>query len=207
MNLRVLTPPDKAPISIEEAVSHLELTVPTDYAEADLQQAKLELFINAAREAYEGTANLTVHQTVYEYCLPCFPDAAFIELPRAYPLVSVASITIKDSDEAEASWSSSEWLADLKAKPGRIMPRYGQTWPSTTLSPASPISIVYTAGLAASPEVEAADDIKEAILMLVAAMYENREAEVLVDQGAAASALVQYGFRFYRDLRRTTFRF
>lgn len=208
IDFRVVTAATKLPVSIEEVLAHLEITEPGDADELELLTNKLTLFIGAAREAYEGHANRTIHETVYDAVLQEWPDTNYIELPRAAPLVSVASVTLKDSDELETLWSSSEWIADTNSEPGRLMPRYNESWPDFTPSPASPIKIRYTAGLAASPEVEAADVIKQPILMMVSALYENREAETILTHTANTSSLLtQYGFRFFRDLKRTKFSF
>lgn len=208
MNFRVYTAPIKLPVSIEEARVHLEITDPTDPDESSLMYTKLGLFIGAAREAYEATANRTIHQTVYEAFPDSFPSEGYLELPRATPLVSIDSVTLRNSSEVESTWDTAEWIADTGVSPGRLLPRYNFSWSEFTQSPSSPIKIRYTAGLAtASPEVEADDDIKLPILMLVAAMYENREAEVLTETSQATAVLLEYGFKFFRNLRRATWNF
>lgn len=171
----VVTAPTTEPVSVAEFKEHANIVG------TDNDAVLIPIYITAARKHLEWRTGRTIHQTTYDLFLDDWPDEdPYIELPRATPLVSVTTITYKDSAGTVNTWSSSLYVADTDSVPGRIYPAYGETWPSFTPYPASPIKVRYVAGIAtASPIVQAASDIKLATMLLVAAAFENREPELV----------------------------
>ena len=68
-----------------------------------------------------------------------------------------------------------DYIVDISSEPGRVVLAYGKSWPSTTLQPANGICIEFDAGYGdAAADVPAA--VKQAMLLLIGHLYENREA-------------------------------
>jgi uncharacterized phiE125 gp8 family phage protein len=183
----VIVPPIKDPVSLTEAKAQCRI-------DGSTEDALLGIFIAAARDYVEWRTSRTIHDTTLEYVLDGWPGTDRIALPRATPLIEIVSVKYKDSAENETTWSPTEYLANTDAVPGELALAYGKSWPSFTPSPVSPIRIRYRAGKATgSPEVEAADAIKYAVLLLVGGMYENRESENIADRGVLSKLAADYG--------------
>jgi uncharacterized phiE125 gp8 family phage protein len=164
-----------------EAVSLAELR---QHLRVDDQEetTKLNALGKAARQYYEWRTGRTIHATTLEWVLSDWPSSNRIRLPRATPLVSISSFKYYDENGVETTWAASNYIADTWEEPGNLVLTYGNSWPSVTLYPVAPIRIRYVAGIAVnSPLVEADEDIKIPILMVAAALWENREAEVVGD--------------------------
>ena len=170
----VITSPAKEPITVEEACDHAAI------ADVDGASNRMSLCIKAAREMFERHTGRTVHETTYEFVLDSWPSGPLV-LPRATPLLSVTSVTYKDSSGTETTVSSSLYVLDTWEVPGRIALAYSESWPSFTPYPVSPIRVRYVAGIAASPATECDATTKQAVAMLAAAYFENREAEILTE--------------------------
>ena len=93
-------------------------------------------------------------------------------LPRP-PLVSITSITYKDTAGATQTFSNTNYLVLTDDEPGRIALKYGKEWPDT-YADAGAVVVTYAAGYADAASVP--DPIKQAIRFLVGHFYENREA-------------------------------
>lgn len=196
----VITGPITEPISVEEAMSQSRIDSTAEYG-------LLAIYIGAARAWYEWRCGMTIHEQTLEwtpdewplrdgYHYP--PQENYYILPRATPLISVVSFKYKDSDGLETVWGASSYVADTDSRPGRLTPTYGESWPSFTPYPVSPIRIQYRAGIAiASPMVDTPKDIKYPILLLVGAMFENRESIVVANQAQVSQIAIQYGVEHF----------
>ena len=190
----VITGPTKEPVSTEEVRVHLNIDELDDLKANDQQEDKLTSFIKAARFYMEATCGRTIHEQTLELVLHRWPAEREIILPRATPLIDITSLAYKDSTEASSTVAASEYIADVDQTPGRLVLGYGKSWPSATLSPASPIKVRYRAGIAtSSPVAECGDEIKTPILLLVGGMWENRESEVMTDMKAIEAMAMRYG--------------
>jgi uncharacterized phiE125 gp8 family phage protein len=138
----------------------------------------LEL-IEAAEKHLErelGRALLTQTRTAYFDCLSC----RGLELPIA-PVQSVTSITYVDVDQAEQTLPATDYFVRIVDGVARIVPATGKTWPATAYIDGA-VKVVFIAGYGEAADVPA--DLKQAIKMLAAHLYENREA-TLVGQSAS----------------------
>lgn len=177
-DVAVITPPAEEPVTRVEAKLHLRVD---HTADDDL----IDRLITAARQRVENaTWRALVTQTL-ELTLDAWPGGNRLELPRP-PLVSVTSVTYTNSDGQATVWSSSLYQVITQGTPGRIVPAYGESWPTATLRAANGIAVRYVAGYGAAAAVPAL--LKAAILLLVGHLYENREA-VIVGAGLAATPL------------------
>ncbi len=194
---------------ITEAVSLTELKHQLGIDTSDTTfDSLLPIYQVAARLHFEGQAARTVHEAELEFVRDAFPGSDRIELPRATPLISITSVKYTDSDGDEETWPASNYIADTDQTPGALVRGYGKSWPSFTPYPASPIKIRYKAGIAtASPITEASEADKIPILMLAAALFENREAVVVSDSGSVGQIAVMCGAESFIALRQVEYAF
>jgi uncharacterized phiE125 gp8 family phage protein len=124
--LSLVAAPSLEPVSLAEVRLHLRVD---DVAE----DALIDSLRVAAREYVENfTGRKLITQTWDQkqdgFCGHC------IELPFA-PLISVTSISYVDNNGDTQVWPSPNYTVDAPtgpfAMPGRIVPAYGVTWPST----------------------------------------------------------------------------
>lgn len=94
-----------------------------------------------------------------------------IELPRG-PLQSVTHLKTFNESDTEATFDSSNYYVDTQSMVGRLCLNSGSSWP-TDLRAHNAIEIEYIAGYGDSAGF-VPPEIKEAIKMLAAHMYENR---------------------------------
>lgn len=189
------------PVSLTTIKEHLRVT-------HDEEDITLALYRGAAIEYVEQHAQLTLMETEYDVSLEAFPAGAWIELPRANPLTSATWIKYKDSAGTTTTLSTSLYVVDTMAKPGRVVPAYGEDWPSFEPWPTSPITIRYKAGIAtASPQTYPSDGLIYPVLLLVAGMYENRESETVTDKASVEAIAMKYGVDAYLRMKRRTHAF
>lgn len=175
--LKVTTEPSTEPVTTAEAKLHCKVDIDDDDAEIAIQ-------IAAARRRCESKVKRAFVTTGLRFTLDSFPQyapssrlnqsipsALPITLPRP-PLISVTSITYVDTAGDTQTLSSSLYRV-LEGEPGRIVPIYGTSWPSTRTQHDA-VTVNYSAGYGAASAVPST--IKLAILMLVAYWYVNREA-------------------------------
>jgi uncharacterized phiE125 gp8 family phage protein len=162
--------PTFEPVTIDEVRDHgkMDPDVPGD-------DAYLQSLIVGAREAMEeqlSKALLTQTWVLYLTRFPCWE----IRLPRP-PLVSVSSVAYLDVNGAAQTVSPSLYTVDTHAQPAaRIVPVYGLFWPPTRPVP-NAVTITYIAGVASRGAIP--QMIRQALLMLVASLYVNREADAV----------------------------
>jgi len=149
------------PITIEQARAQ------TRYDSAANDTA-LTIYIASARahvEAYCGTP--LVSRTVTVKC-DSFDD--FASFP-VLPLTSISSIAYLDTAGASQTLSTDVYEVRTDGLTASIALKYGQSWPS--IRDGSRITVTAVAGYASIP-----DDIKHALLLLVAQGDSERETEV-----------------------------
>ena len=157
-------------LSLAEAKAHLR--IPTGDTEDDAYIASL---ISAAREYAEGYTKRAISTQTCVYTLDSFPSV--IDLPRC-PVQSVTSIEYVDTDgdtQAVASYQS-DLIGTATA---RLKPAYNASWPDTR-AVTNAVTITYEAGYGAtgdSPDT-VPTSIKQALLLIIGSLYENRENEI-----------------------------
>lgn len=185
----VTTDPASEPVSTAEAKTHLRIP-----SSATSEDTYIDALVTAARlYVEEYTERKLITQTVTEYrdALPGDVDkrlpqqgrvsdaktsgVKFIEL-RATPVQSVSSVTTYDDADNGTVWASSNYRLSPGGQRSRLAPTGSAAWPTYTRN-TDGIVIEYVAGYGAASDVPA--PIVEAIKMLVAHWYENREAEVI----------------------------
>ena len=181
-------------------------SAPTDYA-VTLAEVKSQLSIAHSDEdtflsslimtacAYaERITNRSLISRSWELLtdFPCGdgPDAA-ITLPIS-PVISVASVTYYDADGNSTVLAGSSYISQTGDR-AALYPSGNVSWPTTSADRLHPVSVVFVAGYdgtADSPVdlTNIPEPIRQAILLHIAHLYENREA-VMFGRSIEAIAL------------------
>ena len=181
---KLITPPAIEPVTLSEAKS--QCIVETS-AYDDLISSK----IVTARHWVEGYLGRALVAQTWRTKLDRFP-CGVIRLHHP-PLQSVTSITYIDTSGASQTLSSAAYIVDTDSEPGRIAEAYGYTWPDTQ-DRINAVTITSVHGyddtgdspysLAMIPQ-----DIKDAILVLVTDLYQNRELNIVGPSVSVNSAV------------------
>lgn len=194
MGLVLVTAPSGEPVTLAEAKAHLRVDITDD-------DVSIAGFIKGAREQFELDTRRALITQTWDLTLDAFPSASELELPLP-PLASVTSITYKDVDGNVQTFPAASYVVDVSELFGRIVLKSGYTWPSTTLWAAGAVVVRFVAGYGAAAAVP--QGAKQAILLLVAYWYENREA-VAVQPGIVAVELSLAYDRLMWQLRALSF--
>jgi uncharacterized phiE125 gp8 family phage protein len=131
-------------------------------------------YIKAARQWCEGfNGRVFVNQT-WEYLSDKLPI-----MPLSFPVVplsEITSITLKDKNDVVTVIEPVNYIIDTDSEPGRIGFKEGISWPNIDLHPFNGVRIEATCGYGTAdktPEIK-----KQAIMLLVGHLYENREETV-----------------------------
>lgn len=184
MALKLITAPASEPITLSEAKSQLRV----DWNDED---ADINGYILAAREYCEGIQNRALITQTWDLWMDSWPSKDRFNVPLP-PLQSVASVKYYRTDNAEYTMAASDYFADDKSEPGRLVLAYGKSWPSTTLRPVNGVVVRFTAGYGLAASVP--QKVKQAMLLLVTLMYEKRlpvvEGKIVGEVPFAVSSLL-----------------
>ena len=164
----VYTQPAVEPVSLAEAKAHLRV-------DGDDENALIAQLIVAARRSCEEWARRAFITQTLDLRLEAWPSSV-LELPMP-PLQSVTSISYTDSNGATGTVTASDYTVYATTDPGRIVLKSGKSWPGVDLMPGPSLMVRYVAGYGGAASVPA--NYRQAILLLVGSMYENREAFVV----------------------------
>lgn len=178
LRVKMTTAPTVEPLAVNEVKEHLRI----DHADED---DYLERLIEQARTYCEDVAQRALITRTYTVKLDWFPPSVFW-LPYP-PLLGVTSIKYTDDQGSQSTLSAANYTVDTHQEPGRVALKSTATWPSVTLADINGVEIIYTAGYGATA-VSVPARYKQAMLLLVAHYYENREA-VIVAQGVNLATL------------------
>jgi len=178
MDLKTITTDVPLAATVAEFESHLNF----EDGHPDTN-AFLESFIRAAQLRVERDTGRALTHADYLLTLDGLPN--FIALPRD-PVVSVASVQYLDADWVWQTLASDQYfISGLGSDVGvAIIPSQNVTWPTVGFANAS-VRITFNAGYGADAASVPAD-LKGAVLMLAAHLYENREASII---GMAANEM------------------
>jgi len=156
--------PAVEPVTLAEALAHTRVDDTAD-------NALVSALIVAARRAAEAYTRRAFISQSWAMYMDQPPTGNFLEIPKA-PLIGISSIqTFTDADVA-TTFASSNYYVDLITKPGRVVLRTAASWPTPTRA-ASGFVVNFRAGYGATGSNVPAD-IRQAILMIVSHLYENR---------------------------------
>lgn len=172
MALRVVTAPAVEPVSLSEAKAHLRLeeTVDDTYVTALISAAR----VHAEKMLGRGLVLQTVELT-----LPGFRTAyeSPVELPGGH-LAEVPQLVVQYLDVDDATQTlgaaSTYTVSQGELAPGLLYLADGASWPDVSTR-ADAVQIRYRVGWADAASVPA--PIKQALLLLISQMYEQRSPE------------------------------
>lgn len=177
--LRLVSRADNLAVSLDEIKDHIRRT------DTDEDNALLDRFIRAGQNWVENFTGLALVDQTWDYYFDEFPDGVdpygrYIKIPKP-PLLEIIGAFYTDGTEAEFSDYLIDYGCDKTC--GRIYLSSTGTWP-TTDGARNGGRIRFRAGHvdtgdspAASGEIP--EDIKAAICIYVANLYENRESIII----------------------------
>lgn len=166
---KITVQPTFEPITLNEAKAWLK--VHPDVSDDD---ALIRSLISASRIwAERGTGQAMVSQTV-EQVWDWVPGDRVFSL-STFPVTSVTSVKYYDTTGTYQVWDSSNYTTDTFGPPARVVIKGSVSLPVTAPLNEYPNvwKVTYVAGNASSLAVDA--NIKTAMLLQIAMMYENRE--------------------------------
>ena len=167
MSWKVTAEPAVEPVTLAEAKAHCRV-------QHDAEDDLITALIVAARNYCEQELDLAIIEQEITLKLDAWPSGRTIYLPRAN-LLSVTSVSYLDG--ASAIQTFADFTEDDFSTPARIVNNTSD-WPETA-NKANAITIVYRAGfseLSTGNEHSTPQAVAQALLMLVAHWYSNRQA-------------------------------
>lgn len=186
--LALVTPPAAEPVSLTEAKLHCKV-------DGSAEDTLFTAWIAAARMAVESYTNRALLTQTWRVTYDAFPCAGkWLELPKP-PFGTLSKIQARAADGtyADATLGDFDVLAPAgpHAMPASIGPKPDKAWPVPEWTGAGSARFEFTAGYGAAGSEPAM--LKAAILLLVADMYTNREAQIvgtIVEYNAAVKRLL-----------------
>lgn len=164
---KLITAPDEEPVTLTEAKAQC-------IVETTAYDTIIGSKIKSAREWVEDYTGRALMEQTWRTKLDRFPcGVIYLNHP---PLQSVTSITYMDTAGVTQTLSSSAYIVDTTSEPGRVGEAYGYTWPATR-DQMGAVTIESVHGYEDSDAVPQA--IKDAILVLIAELYQNREVSIV----------------------------
>lgn len=173
---RVTEQPANEPVSLSDAKVHLEYT-------GTAKNAYITSLIKSARRICEGYAGLSFVTQTRQIKMDKFPyNALFISVPYG-PVQSISSFTyLNDNGGTTTLVENTDFIADYDSGVCRLY-AIGtdgdiDTWPTDLRDRPQVVTITYVSGYDETINEPLPEQIKQAILLQVAAMFENRQDEV-----------------------------
>jgi uncharacterized phiE125 gp8 family phage protein len=140
---------------------------------SDQEEALIGVFISSARQWCEEYLQRAIGLQELELRLDGFPSKILLRCP----LKEVTSVVYKDPDGVEVTLDESEYIV-ADAEPATIRPL--STWPRTQEADDAVVVTYWGGYMSGSPmdTQELPKTLRTAMLMMVADMYANREAQV-----------------------------
>ena len=183
MALVEVTAATQMPVTLSEVKDHQVI----DHGDDDTY---LSTLVNVVVMYLEAVQDRALVSTTYDLKLDAFPTGGgVIELPRS-PLASITSVTYQDTDDVTTTLSASKYTVATSSTPGRLLPAYGEGWPSTR-GHVHDVTVRFVAGYGDPADVPRPH--RHEILLRVADLFENREAAVTArhEESFAAKSLFQ----------------
>ncbi len=165
-----------AALPIRELRDHLRLG--SGFAEDGLQDGLVEAYLRAALAAIEGRIGKILIARGFRWVLEDWRDREAQALPVA-PVQSVTSVTLIDASGAATVIASAAYRLITDAHRPKLAAK-GTSLPSVPAD--GRVEVVFVAGFG-SGWVDVPADLRQAVLLLAAEYYENRNEMGLREQG------------------------
>jgi uncharacterized phiE125 gp8 family phage protein len=157
------TPPVAEPVTLAEAKAHLRI-------DDDAEDALVTALIAAARRQVEAMTGLALITQSWSFFADDWPAKGEFALPL-HPLIAVEELKLHGEEGDPAVIDPAHYYVDGWARPARLILRE-RDWPKPGRI-ANGIEIAATLGFGNEPS-DVPDDLREAILRLVAHWHERR---------------------------------
>lgn len=161
----LVTGPTAEPISLDEAKQHARIT-------DDNSNLVVLSYITTAREAAEAYMGRGILTQTWKLLLDGFANT--MPLPMAAPLQSITSVKYYDTAGVQQTLATSVYDLDPVSRPGAVVLKVGQTWPSTQSGRINGVvEIVYVVGWTSAVAVP--ERIKQGLKQYVAYLDLDRD--------------------------------
>jgi uncharacterized phiE125 gp8 family phage protein len=180
---QIVTPP-----AVPLVVTATELE---NHARAKGQPAnQLEPYLYAAQNWLETISNRKFLSQTWKVYMDRFPDSDRMQIPFGQ-LTSVTHVKFTDTGNVQYTFSPSKYHVTTTREPGEIVLAYSEDWPSDTLRTVDAVEVQFVCGWANAAAVPVA--IKQAVLMLAAHFYANRENVFVGETSAVDEKEIPFG--------------
>lgn len=162
---RVTDPPASEPVTVTELKQFARIDCDSS------EDALLEAFIIAVRDAVEKYTHRALVEQEITLVMDFWPETEWIELPNP-PLISVDGVYTVDEDDIEIEFDSDAYYIDDIAEPGKLHIKQSCVPPTNSTRDYSGFKIVYTAGYGDTEDVP--ELIKLAIKLWTTVVYETK---------------------------------
>ena len=186
MAWKVTTAPAKELWTLSEVKNYLKVDTSAD-------DTLITTLLQSAREVAERYLNQAlITQTITEKLDRLNSSVIYLSVS---PVISVSSFQYADSQNTTQTYNASNYIVDTFEKPARLSVAYGKTWP-TLYGNINDVTITYTAGYNTEPS-GVPMQIRQAVLMMIADSYDNREDYVKKLPTASEYLLDQYRVQLF----------
>ncbi|WP_417684649.1 head-tail connector protein [Roseibium sp.] len=177
MTSTLIAPPGVEPVTVADMRAHLRLTGPQE-------DALLSELVVAARQQVERETGRALIAQGWRLYLEHWPVGRIIQLPVA-PVIAVTEITAYDHDGNAHVLDAGDYALDRSVTPARVRVKVGAGVSSSSLNG---LEVDFTAGYGETAE-DVPVTLKQAIRLLAAHWFENREAGTQAVQGSLPHGL------------------
>lgn len=186
MAWKVTTAPVNEPWTLSDVKNYLKVDTSAD-------DTLITTLISAARQAAESYLNMAlITQTITEKLDRLNSPTLYLSVS---PVISVSNFQYADSQNTTQTFASTNYVVDTYSKPARLSLAYGKTWP-TLYGNINDVTITYTAGFGTEAS-GVPTQIRQAMLMMIADSYDNREDYVKKMPTASQYLLDQYRVQYF----------
>ena len=186
MAWKVTTAPAKEVWTLNEVKNYLKVDTSAD-------DTLITTLLQSAREVAERYLNQAlITQTITEKLDRLNSPVLYLSVS---PVIAVSSFQYADSQNTTQTYNSINYIVDNFEKPARLSVAYGKTWP-TLYGNINDVTITYTAGYGTEPS-GVPMQIRQAVLMMVADGYDNREDYIKKLPTASEYLLDQYRVQLF----------
>ena len=218
MEPRVLQELGHGPVTLEQALQHLNLDLdgdsPPDHPDGQLVERLLRAAVRSV-EKYTERRLIAVELELPLNCLPSVwcagdrwawtgqprTDRSGVPLPGA-PLHEVSSVTYVDTNGDTQTVDPASYQVDDFSEPGRLLWSRTATCPTVNRDVPNPVRVIYSAGYVDPNDTGdgplCPEPLASAVLLMLGHLYENREVVVIGTITAELPLSVQYLLRPYK---------